>query len=304
MGFDRSDDACVYRLTDQLALVQTVDFFPPMVDDPYLFGQIAAANALSDVYAMGGAPRTAMNLLCYPACLPPEMVGEILAGGLSKVQEAGAVLAGGHTIQDEEPKYGLCVTGLVDPNRVLTNAGAQPGDLLVLTKPLGTGILTTALKAGMVSPEQFAPAAASMAALNRRAAEIAQAFPVHACTDITGFGLLGHAYEMAAASWVSIRLFAGQVPRFAQAIALAEMGLLPAGAYANAAYLQKRCIYAPQLSRALQDLLADPQTSGGLLLAVPAAQAGELCRRLQEELPEARLVGQVEAFHEAALWVE
>ena len=293
VGFDHSDDACVYRLTEHLALVQTVDFFPPMVDAPYLFGQIAAANALSDIYVMGGIPRTAMNLLCYPACLSPETVEAILAGGLNKVQEAGAVLAGGHTIQDEEPKYGLCVTGVVDPARVLTNAGAKPGDLLLLTKPLGTGILTTAYKAELLSEQEFSPVAASMAALNRTAAEIVQKFPIHACTDITGFGLLGHAYEMAEGSGVSIRLFSQEVPRFEQAIPLAEMGLLPAGAYANAAYVEKQSDFSPQIPRALRDLLADPQTSGGLLFAVPHDQGKEICQRLQEKLPWTRMIGEV-----------
>ena len=234
-----------------------------------------------------------MNLLCYPACLSPETVEAILAGGLNKVQEAGAVLAGGHTIQDEEPKYGLCVTGVVDPARVLTNAGAKPGDLLLLTKPLGTGILTTAYKAELLSEQEFSPVAASMAALNRTAAEIVQKFPIHACTDITGFGLLGHAYEMAEGSGVSIRLFSQEVPRFEQAIPLAEMGLLPAGAYANAAYVEKQSDFSPQIPRALRDLLADPQTSGGLLFAVPHDQGKEICQRLQEKLPWTRMIGEV-----------
>ena len=200
VGFDESDDAAVYRLSDELALVQTVDFFPPVVDDPYDFGRIAAANALSDVYAMGGEPRLAMNLLAVPGCLPREAVGAILEGGAAKAAEAGAVIAGGHSIEDAEPKYGLCVTGLVHPNRVLTNTGAREGDILVLTKPLGTGILTTAAKAELLDEQAYRALVEQMAALNKAAAQAAAPLCPHACTDITGFGLVGHAREMAQGS--------------------------------------------------------------------------------------------------------
>lgn len=282
----------MYRISDELALVQTVDFFPPVVDDPYAFGQIAAANALSDVYAMGAVPKLAMNLLGYPACLPQETVRAILAGGADKVREAGAVLAGGHTIQDNEPKYGLCVSGFADPRRILSNSGARPGDRLILTKPLGAGVLNTAAKADLITPEAFAPAIASMSELNRMAAQVAADFPIHACTDVTGFGLLGHAFEMAEGSGVTIRLFSAELPILVGAAELAEMGILPAGAYANRDYVGARAVYGAAVPRVLRDLLADPQTSGGLLLAVPEAHAEELLRRLRDALPCARIVGE------------
>ena len=221
VGYDSSDDAAVYRLTDELALIQTVDFFPPVVDDPYDFGQIAAANALSDVYAMGGEPRLAMNLLAVPSCLPREAVGAILEGGAAKVAEAGAVTAGGHSIEDTEPKYGLCVSGLVHPGAVLTNRGAREGDLLVLTKPLGSGILTTAAKADLLEPEQRDRLVRSMAWLNAHAA-VAVALRPSACTDVTGFGLIGHAREMAEGAGCTIELWPGRVPIVPQALELAR----------------------------------------------------------------------------------
>ena len=217
VGYDSSDDAAVYRLTDELALIQTVDFFPPVVDDPYDFGQIAAANALSDVYAMGGEPRLAMNLLAVPSCLPREAVGAILEGGAAKVAEAGAVTAGGHSIEDAEPKYGLCVSGLVHPGAVLTNRGAREGDLLVLTKPLGTGILTTAAKAELLSGAEYRAMTDLMAALNRDAARAAVPLRPSACTDVTGFGLIGHAREMAEGAGCTIELWPGRVPIVPQA---------------------------------------------------------------------------------------
>ena len=222
VGYDSSDDAAVYRLTDELALIQTVDFFPPVVDDPYDFGQIAAANALSDVYAMGGEPRLAMNLLAVPSCLPREAVGAILEGGAAKVAEAGAVTAGGHSIEDAEPKYGLCVSGLVHPGAVLTNRGAREGDLLVLTKPLGTGILTTAAKAELLSGAEYRAMTDLMAALNRDAARAAVPLRPSACTDVTGFGLIGHAREMAEGAGCTIELWPGRVPIVPQALELAR----------------------------------------------------------------------------------
>ena len=222
VGYDSSDDAAVYRLTDELALIQTVDFFPPVVDDPYDFGQIAAANALSDVYAMGGEPRLAMNLLAVPSCLPREAVGAILEGGAAKVAEAGAVTAGGHSIEDAEPKYGLCVSGLVHPGAVLTNRGAREGDLLVLTKPLGTGILTTAAKAELLSGAEYRAMTDLMAALNRDAARAAVPLRPSACTDVTGFGLIGHAREMAEGAGCTIELWPGRVPIVPQALGKTE----------------------------------------------------------------------------------
>ena len=226
MGFDSSDDAAVYRVRDDLAVVQTVDFFPPMVDDPYTFGQIAATNSLSDIYAMGGQPATAMNLICFPSCLPVGVMGEILAGGYSKVQEAGAIIAGGHTIEDEEPKYGLCVTGFMHPKDVLTNSGAQVGDALVLTKSLGTGILSTGGKAGMLTDGEYRRMVELMTALNKQAQECMLQTGAHACTDITGFGLLGHAYEMAAGSGVTLVLDSRRIPVEKRALELAREGII------------------------------------------------------------------------------
>ena len=293
IGFDTSDDACVYRINDELALIQTVDFFPPIVDDPYLFGQIAAANALSDIYAMGASPTLAMNLLCIPSNLPPETVRAILAGGSDKVREAGAVIAGGHTIQDDVPKYGLCVSAFLHPNKVLANSGARPGDALVLTKPIGTGVLSTAMKAGLAKAEDFAAAVESMAMLNRVAGELIAQSGAHACTDITGFGLLGHLSELAGASGVSVRLFAERIPLLSGALELAGMGLLPAGAYANQEHLSGSVQFSDGIPRALRDLFFDPQTSGGLLAALPAQRADALAGSLQSQGVTACVIGEV-----------
>lgn len=273
-----------------------------MVDDPYTFGQIAAANALSDVYAMGGSPTLAMNLLCYPSCLTPDTVRAILAGGADKVREAGAVIAGGHTIEDNEPKYGLSVSGFAHPARILKNSGAQTGDVLVLTKPLGVGILTTAQKVDLADTEAFALAVQGMTALNRTAAEIAARYPVHACTDVTGFGLLGHAFEMADGSKRSIRLFCDELPLLPTVRSLAEAGMVPGGAYANFSYLNPHVDFNG-VPGYVQDILCDPQTSGGLLLSVPQAHAGELLRELQAQLPQARVVGEVLEQGEKAITV-
>jgi selenide,water dikinase len=295
VGLETSDDAGVYRLTDDIALVQTVDFFTPIVDDPFTFGQIAAANALSDVYAMGGVPLTAMNLAAFPTkTLPVSILREILLGGLSKLTEAGVALVGGHTVEDPEIKYGLSVTGTVHPDRILANAGARPGDRLVLTKPLGTGILSTALKAGMASEEAVKGMVAAMASLNRRAADRMARFDVHACTDITGFGLLGHSLEMASASGVGIVFRAGAVPLLPSALNYAGMGLVPAGAYANRDYFSCRVDMDPRVPPLLTDLLYDPQTSGGLLICLPSDRAEELAAALREDgVADSTVVGDV-----------
>lgn len=297
IGFDSSDDACVYRINEHLALVQTVDFFPPMVDDPYLFGQIAAANALSDVYAMGSRPVVAMNLLCFPNCLNPEEVGRILEGGYSKVAEAGAIIAGGHSISDPEPKYGLCVTGFIDPDKILKNNGAQIGDKLILTKPLGSGIMVTAAKGEMISADDLRPTIETMATLNRRAAEIAAAYSLHACTDITGFGLLGHAVEMLGDSAQGLIIDSASLPLLDGAYEMAEMGLVPAGAYTNRNYVGDRVRFEESVPLPISDILCDPQTSGGLLFAVPDTQADALLRDLQQEIPAASMIGEVVADH-------
>jgi selenide,water dikinase len=293
VGFDTSDDAAVYRIDENTAMIQTVDLFPPMVDDPYLFGQIAAANAISDVYAMGGSPKMALNILCYPEDLPKEVVGEILHGGYEKVKEAEAMIAGGHTIKDHEPKYGLSVTGFAKPDRIITNCNAKPGDLLILTKPLGTGILATALKAGLLGEPAEAALVSTMAMLNKKACLRMSDFPVNSCTDITGFGLLGHAYEMAASSGVTISLKAGAVPLLPEAGNMARMGVIPVGAYANREYLGGKVMIETTAPLEILDVLFDPQTSGGLLISLPEKDAGALVKILKDEIPCAEIIGHV-----------
>ena len=294
VGYDKSDDASVYVLDENTALVQTTDFFPPIVDDPFLYGQIAAANALSDVYAMGGRPAVAMNLLCVPGCLSQETIRKILEGGHQKAVEAGCVIAGGHTIQDDEPKYGLCVTGYVHPDKALRNVGARPGDALVLTKPLGTGVLTTAAKADLLEPEQYDRLVHSMARLNAHAAEaVSKCQEIHACTDVTGFGLLGHADEMARGSGVTIRLYSRRLPLLPGALEFAEMGIIPAGAYRNLDYVKPRLTVAESVQQARVDLISDPQTSGGLLVALPMEDAGALLAALRERDPDSAIIGAV-----------
>ena len=291
VGTETSDDAAVYKISEELAVIQTVDFFTPVTDDPYLFGQIAAANALSDVYAMGGEPKLALNLAAFPNCLNTEILGEILKGGADKVMEAGAILAGGHTISDNEPKYGLCVTGFVHPKKMWKNCGAEPGDLLVLTKPLGSGVLSTAEKGGIIREAEHLEAAKTMTTLNKYAAELAKEFQVHCCTDITGFGLAGHAMEMAKGSKKTFVIYAEKLPVLSGAREYAEMGLIPAGAYRNREFLEKDM--ESRISGWREDLLFDPQTSGGLLLAIPTEDAAGLMGRLSGlELPSA-VVGEV-----------
>ena len=276
------------------AAIHTVDFFTPIVDDPYQFGQIAAANALSDVYAMGGQPKVAMNLLCVPNCLSKETIRQILMGGHDKAVEAGCTIAGGHTIQDQEPKYGLCVTGYVHPNKILKNVGAKPGDYLVLTKPLGTGVLTTGAKAGMVSDSDYHAMVASMAALNARAGALIQTFPdIHACTDVTGFGLLGHSFEMAEGSNATLKLFCQKIPLLHGAKELAEMGIIPAGAYRNMDYVKPHLQIMESAAEPLVDLIADPQTSGGLLVSLPKDQALALCDQLAGASLTGAIIGEV-----------
>lgn len=295
VGFDKSDDAAVYRLSDELALVQTVDFFPPIADDPYLFGQIAAANALSDIYAMGGEPKLALNLLCVPKNMPDHAVQDILRGGYDKVYEAGAVIAGGHSILDEEPKYGLCVTGFVHPDQVLTNAGAQPNDVLLLTKPLGAGILTTAAKADLCPEGVLADVFARMAVLNKAARDAMVRFRVHACTDITGFGLLGHALELAQGGDVRLQIDTAAVDIPTEALEFARMGLLPEGMYRNRRYAEP-FVDAGETVLEVQDALYDPQTSGGLLIAVHPEDADALLAVLQKTVPSAQRAGTVETY--------
>jgi selenide, water dikinase len=280
-GATTGEDAGVYRLNDETALIQTVDFFTPIVDDPYHFGQIAAANALSDVYAMGGRPLLAMNLVAFPIkTMDRSVLREVVRGGLDKIKEAGALLVGGHSIEDQELKYGLSLTGLVHPKRVLLNSGARVGDRLLLTKPLGIGILATALKGRLAGVASEALITRVMATLNREAAGLMQSVETHACTDITGFGLLGHLHEMALASQVAVRIEAGSVPLLPETMDYAEMGIIPEGAHKNLAF------YAPHLRGPLAEtdplamIFADPQTSGGLLIAAPAAAVAAIAEGL------------------------
>ncbi len=294
VGYDSSDDAAVYGITDDIATIQTVDFFTPIVDDPYLFGQIAAANALSDVYAMGGVPKLAMNLLCVPNCLSLQTIRKILEGGHDKAVEAGCLIAGGHTIQDEEPKYGLCVTGFVHPQKILKNVGARPGDVLVLTKPLGSGVLTTAIKGGLCTEEQKQEVWGHMATLNAKAgAAVTSVNNVHACTDVTGFGLLGHSYEMASGSEVTIVIQCDRLPLMSGAKELASMGIVPGGAYRNMDYVGQNMRQQETALQALVDIAADPQTSGGLLVALPPEDARELLEKLRPFAPWSAIVGRV-----------
>ena len=291
VGYDTSDDACAYKISEDMVLIQTVDFFPPIVDDPYLFGQIAASNSLSDIYAMGGNPVIALNILGLPSCLPKETAAEILAGGASKVKEAGAIIAGGHTIEDAEPKYGMCVTGFVHPSKIWSNSGAKPGDVLILTKPLGNGILATAAKQDIISQDEFFEAAASMANLNKNARDAAIDILVNACTDITGFGLVGHAYEIASASSVTLNFEANKLPVFDGVTDLVKKGIMPGGAKRNEEYLVKKTYISENVPPILKPVLFDPQTSGGLLFSVP--ESDKLIANLMRAGVLAAVVGYV-----------
>ena len=295
VGFDRSDDASVYKISDKLALVQTVDFFPPIADDPYTFGAIAAANALSDVYAMGGEPKLALNIMAIPKKMPKEAVHELLRGGYDKVYEAGALITGGHSILDEEPKYGLAVTGFVHPEKLLSNSGAQPGDVLFLTKPIGIGILTTAAKVDMVSEETYAKALQQMMTLNKSARDVIVNYRVHACTDVTGFGLLGHACEMAQGSDVELQLRVDQIDLIPEALELATIGILPEGMYRNREFAEKY-VDPGVVSLAKQDMLYDPQTSGGLLIAVHPEDADAMYADLKNAVLSAQRIGCVREY--------
>lgn len=299
VGINTADDAGVYKLTDEIALIQTVDFFTPIVDDPYTYGQIAAANSLSDVYAMGGRPLTAMNIVGFHhKFFSNDVLVEILKGGFDKAREADTVIVGGHTIMDEELKYGLSVTGIIHPRRIVTNADAKAGDRLVLTKPLGTGIISTALKSGQNLGDLMERAVQVMTTLNKTASEVMQEIGVHACTDITGFGLLGHGYEMAVASKVGLKIFARQVPIFEEALPLINDGYVPGGTNNNRYYLSDKVVLPDSLDWEHSTLLFDAQTSGGLLISVAAAKADQLIQELRRrKVPTAAIIGEVTADH-------
>ncbi len=295
VGLDKADDAGVYKITDDIAIIQTVDFFTPIVDDPYWFGQIAVANALSDVYAMGGVPKTAMNLVAFPLKdMDISILRQIIQGGLDKMKEAGVVLLGGHSVEDKELKYGLSVTGFIHPDRILTKKNLQIGDCLILTKPLGTGIINTAIKGGLASDEIIEFVTGLMATLNRDAAEIMNDYPVHACTDITGFGLLGHLAEMVVDSNFGIEIWSEKIPVIPEALEYAGMGLVPAGAYKNREFRESMVDFAPSVDRLIQDILFDPQTSGGLLICVEKESADDLVKSLKrKEINDAAVIGEV-----------
>ena len=304
VGYDKSDDASVYVLDDNTALIQTTDFFPPIVDDPYLYGKIAATNALSDVYAMGGEPKLALNILCAAEGMAEETIREVLRGGYDAAYEAGAIITGGHTIRGAEPIYGLAVSGFVHPKKVLTNSNAKPGDVLILTKPLGVGILTTGAKADMVEQEVMDRVYNQMATLNKAARDIMVQYEVHSCTDVTGFALMGHSYEMAQGSNCTIHIQVDRVPYHAEALELASMGLVPAGAYRNREYAQAGVAVRGKISRAMEDILYDPQTSGGLLFALPADQAEACLAHLKQTIPSAAIIGYVTEREEPYIILE
>lgn len=293
VGYDKSDDASVYVLDENTALIQTTDFFPPIVDDPYLYGKIAATNALSDVYAMGGEPKLALNILCAAEGMTDETIREILRGGYDAAFDAGAIITGGHTIKGAEPIYGLAVSGFVHPKNVLTNSNAKPGDILILTKPLGVGILTTAAKADMAEKAVMERIYAQMSTLNKAARDIMVKYHVHSCTDVTGFGLIGHSFEMAQGSNCTIHIQADHVPYHTEALEFASMGLVPAGAYRNREYAEAGVAVRGNISLALQDILYDPQTSGGLLFAVCEEEAQRCLAQLRQTVPHAAIIGYV-----------
>lgn len=300
VGFDKSDDASVYRMNDEQAIVQTIDFFPPIADDPYTFGQIAATNALSDVYAMGGEPKLALNVMCIPEDMPKEAVHQILRGGYEKCAEAGAIVCGGHSIFDDEPKYGLSVTGFVHPDKFWKNHGAKVGDILFLTKPIGIGVLTTAQKAELLSPEGEALAISLMTTLNKSARDVLISYRVHACTDVTGFSFLGHLLEMCNGSEVSASIDTSAIDLIPEALEFARMGLLPEGMYRNRTFAEAS-VDVGTVELAVQDLLFDPQTAGGLLVAVHPDDADKVFSALKDAVPSAQRVGTIVPRTEKAI---
>ena len=305
VGLSTADDAGVFRINDRQALVQTVDFFPPIVDDPFDFGRIAAANALSDIYAMGGRPLTALNIVCFPSGdMPIEILSQVLRGGAEKIEEAGAVVVGGHSIKDKELKFGIAATGLIDPDRIITNSHAQVGDRLYLTKPLGTGLITTGIKRNAVGAELASIVTAQMAQLNKKASELMLRFGAHAATDVTGYGLLGHALEIARASRVTIRIYSERLPLMPEALKLAEAGMIPAGSKANREYVQNYAAIPETVDENLLLVMFDAQTSGGLLISIPEGRAELFEQESEKQNVLAQLVGQVEPLSEAHIKVE
>lgn len=290
------DDAGIYKIDSDKALVQTLDFFTPMVDDPYQFGQIAAVNSLNDVYAMGGKPITVMNIVCFPNCLDIGILKQILLGGISKIKESGAVLLGGHSVEDNEPKYGLSVTGLVHPDKIIKNGGAKPGQSIILTKPIGTGIISTAIKGKIATSKIIEEAVSVMTTLNDKTSEIMVAMGATSCTDVTGFGLLGHALEMAVASNVTFEIEHFLIPVIDGVYDLAAMGIVPAGAKANFKYVEKQVSFSDKIDEIYKDILADPQTAGGLLLTIDSQKSLEFVRKVNSTGQRAYIIGKVIDF--------
>lgn len=299
VGIDTRDDAGVYKLSEETALIQTMDFFTPMVDDPFVFGQIAATNAINDVYAMGGTPLLVMNVVCYPQCGDLNILKQILKGGLEKIKEAGALLVGGHTVDDNEPKYGLSVSGIIHPGKIVVNSGARPGDILFLTKPLGNGVIATSIKAEMVSQEAYDEAVKWMTMLNKKASEAMQEVGVNAATDVTGFGLVGHLYEMALGSDVRVEIYVDKIEFMKGVLEYAAMGLVPGGAYANRDYLKDKVDFADDIDSGIRDLLFSPETAGGLLISVEESKADILAEAMKKRDCQCFMIGRVIAdkFH-------
>lgn len=304
VGYDKSDDASVFVIDENTALIQTTDFFPPIVDNPYLYGKIAATNALSDVYAMGGEPKLALNIMCAAEGMSDDTIREILRGGYDAAYDAGAIITGGHTIKGAEPIYGLAVSGFVHPEKVLTNSNARPGDVLILTKPLGIGIITTGAKADMTKDTLMERIYTQMATLNKAARDVMVQYNIHSCTDVTGFGLLGHSYEMAQGSSCSVHIQVDKVPYHPEALELAAMGLIPAGAYRNREYAEKGVAASKSIPLALQDILYDPQTSGGLLFSLPREEADRCLEHLRKTVPAAAIVGYISEKEDSYIILE
>ncbi len=303
VGFDKSDDAAVYKIKQDLAIVQTLDFFPPIADDPYTFGQIAATNALSDIYAMGGEPKLALNIMCVPKTMPKEAVHEILRGGYEKCAEAGAIICGGHSIYDEEPKYGLSVTGFVHPDKMWKNHGARPGDVLFLTKPIGIGVLTAAQRGDLLEPETHELMIRLMTTLNKSARDVLVNYDVHACTDVTGFSFLGHLYEMCSGSDVSAEIDVSAISLIPEALEFARIGILPEGMYRNRTFAEQ-AVDTGNTELAVCDLLFDPQTSGGLLAAVSEQDAEDVYAALKDRVPCVQRVGRIVRQNEKTIYLQ
>ncbi len=304
VGIETSDDAAVYKLDENRVLIQTIDFFTPVVDDPYVFGQIAATNSISDIYAMGGEPKLAMNVMCFPESLCAKTVEKIIKGGYNKIEEANALVVGGHTVEDDEPKYGLSVTGFAHPKDIMVNCSAEVGDVLILTKPLGLGIVNTAIKAELASDKSYEEAIHIMTTLNKYSKDIALKIGANSCTDVTGFGLLGHALEMAEGSGTTLVFNSNNIPYIKQAESLAGMGLVPKGAYSNKGFIGDAVKFDKSVPQEIRDIMFDPQTSGGLLLSVKKDKADLMIKELEQTPNRCAIIGEVKEEREQSIIVK